>query len=246
MGVIAAANASSADVIQIELESGFSEEDRASAVETTCRALAEMDWSDKEAWVRFRHIDAPDTRKELAQVVAARPHLVYCAKVKSAEDILRLDDAVSECEAASGIAPGATQIGAVVERIEALAAIGAIAASSPRMRAIMFGANDMSLDFGYRRSRHPRGQSRDPVHPQPDDPCSPFGENRRIDAAWTNRENLEESDADARFSAQMGFTGKTALTPEQVPGIHRAFRPTPRETAWAQGVLAAAAEEDPA
>ena len=47
-----------------------------------------------------------------------------------------------------------------------------------------------------------------------------------IDAAYMNRADPASGEADAEFSARMGFTGKTALSAEQIAGIHRAFVPT--------------------
>jgi citrate lyase subunit beta / citryl-CoA lyase len=243
---IATANASAADIVHIELESGFPPEARAAAVETTRRALTEMNWSGKEAWVRFRQVDAAETLTELAYVLGGRPHLVYCAKVKSAGDILRLDRAVSRSEEENGFAPGSTQIGAVIERVEALSNVEAIAAASPRMGAIMFGANDMSLDFGYRRTGVV-GVDHETLYIRSRMVLA--GRLARIgiiDAAFMNRNDIESSDADAQFSARMGFTGKTALSADQIAGIHRAFVPTPRELTWAHEVLAAASQEDEA
>jgi citrate lyase subunit beta / citryl-CoA lyase len=243
---ISAANASAADIIHIELESGFPQERRPAAVEAACRALAEMDWSGKEAWVRFRHIDAPGTADELARVLVGRPHLVYCAKVKSPEDILKLDRTVSRLEADIGIPPGSTQIGAVIERIEALNQVEAIAAASPRMGAIMFGANDMSLDFGYRRTGIV-GMDHETLYIRSRMVLAGrLAKIDVIDAAYMNRADPASGEADAEFSARMGFTGKTALSAEQIAGIHRAFVPTARELAWARAVLAAAVEENEA
>lgn len=242
--VIAQANASDADIVHIELESGFADEARVAAVEVTCRTLMEMNWSNKEAWVRFRHISEPGTREEISLVMAGRPHLVYCAKVKSAHDIIQLDEAVTACEHHHGIYPGSTQIGAVIERIEALYALDEIASASPRMGAIMFGANDMSLDVGYRRSGVV-GDNPETLHIRSKMVMAGrLAKIDIIDAAWSNWANLADSAADAQFSARMGFSGKTALKPDQVAGIHDAFKPTARELAWAEEVVAAYAQED--
>jgi citrate lyase subunit beta/citryl-CoA lyase len=241
-----AAHASMADVVHIELEGGFAEDMRPAAVTNARRALEELDWSDREAWVRFRHVDTPAARDELRAVLPGRPHLVYCAKVRGARDIRRLDELVSDLEAELGIEAGLTRIGAVIERVVALAEVEDIAAASPRMSAIMFGANDMSLDFGYRRTGVV-GQDEETL----------FIRSRMImaarlakidviDAACMSQDDLAASETDAIFSARMGFTGKNALSPAQVAGIHRAFAPTPRELAWADEVLAAAAQPDPA
>jgi citrate lyase subunit beta/citryl-CoA lyase len=237
---IAAANASGADIIHIELESGFDPGYRPTAVEVTRRAITEMDWSGKEAWVRFRHVDAAETLTDLATILGARPDLVYCAKVKSADDIRKLDQAVTRYEDENGVEPGSTQIGAVIELVEALANVEAIAAASPRMGAIMFGANDMSLDFGYRRTNTPELEYETLYIRSRMVLAGRLAKIDIIDAAYMDRADLEASEAGARFSARMGFTGKTALAPEQIAGIHRAFVPTDKELLWAREVISAA------
>lgn len=239
---IAAANASQADVIHIELEGGIAPENRADAIITVRKALTEMNWAKQEAWVRFGHIDEPDTIAHLPYVLAGRPDLVYCAKVKSVEDILKLDSAVSKYEAEIGIEPGFTQIGAVIERVEALHAVDQISAASARMGAIMFGANDMSLDFGYRRTGMP-GDSYETLFIRSKMVLAGrLAQIDIIDAAFMNHRDIEGSEEDARFSARLGFTGKTALSTDQIPGIHRAFIPTEKELNWAHSVVQAVAD----
>lgn len=244
--VIAAAAASMADIVHIELEGSLGDVPRDAAVDTVRRSLDEMNWSGKEAWVRFRHIDAPGTAEEIARVLPGRPHLVYCAKVKTAEDIRKLDRVVSEAEDRLGLPQGTTQIGAVIERVEALAQVEAIAAASPRMGAIMFGANDMSLDFGYRRSGIPGENDETLMIRSRMVLAGRLAKIDILDCAYMNRADHAGGAADARYSARLGFTGKNALTTDQLEGIHRAFVPADRELQWAREVVAAAAHPDPA
>lgn len=241
---LVAASASDADIVHLELEAGFPPEMRPQALENTRRALDELDWSNKEAWVRFRPIDNPQTRKELACILGGRPHLVYCAKVKSARDIVILDHAVTQCEEQLGIQSGSTEIGAVIERVEALANVKAIANASPRMGAIMFGANDMALDFGYRRTGIV-GIDHETLYIRSRMVLAGRLANIDIlDAAYM-RDDLEGGEADAAFSARMGFTGKTAISARHIAGIHRAFLPTEKELVWAREIVAAASNPDP-
>jgi citrate lyase subunit beta/citryl-CoA lyase len=43
----------------------------------------------------------------------------------------------------------------------------------------------------------------------------------------------------AEFARSLGFFGKSAIHPRQLPAIHDVFTPSPEELAWAEGVLAA-------
>lgn len=238
------AHASGGDVIQLELEGGFPPEQRQGAVDATCRALRELEWDTTEAWVRLPSIESPDTLAALPKVLACRPQLIYCAKVKTAADVQRLSQEIDRLEQSLGLAPNSTQVGAVIERVEALAHVEAIASATPRMGAIMFGANDMSLDFGFRRSGTPE-LAYETLYIRSRMVLA--GRLARIDvfdATYMDTSDLEGSEADARFSARMGFTGKTAIGPAQVAGIHRAFIPTDRELTWAKAVVAAEANPD--
>lgn len=235
--MICKARASGADIIHIDLEDGVAPQNKALARATMSRALCELDWSAQEAWVRIDHLDVAATLDDLAAAVPGRPSLIYMAKTQTPDDMRRLDERVTELEAEHGIEPGSIQIGAVIERIRALHHVEAIAAANSRMGAIVFGVADMSNEFGYRQSLLP-GQDYETL----------YARSRMIlaarlagidviDAPFPLFRDLEGSEVDARFSARLGFTGKSAITPRQIEGIHRAFSPTEKELAWARKVM---------
>lgn len=57
------------------------------------------------------------------------------------------------------------------------------------------------------------------------------------DAPWFAFRDLEGLRGSARRAAEMGFDGKSAVHPAQLPVIHEAFAPTPEERAWAERVV---------
>jgi citrate lyase subunit beta/citryl-CoA lyase len=44
---------------------------------------------------------------------------------------------------------------------------------------------------------------------------------------------------EAEAARRLGFFGKSAIHPRQVPIIHAAFAPTPEEVAWARRIMSA-------
>lgn len=241
---IVAAHGSGADIIHLELEAGFDESHRDEAIRTTRRALDELDWANQEAWVRFRHISNEETPAEIRYILAGRPQLVYCAKVRCAQDVQQLSAVVDGCEHELGIAHGSTQVGAVIERVEALDHIKAIAMATSRMGAIMFGANDMALSFGYRRTGT-AGIDYETLYIRSLMVLAArLARIDVLDAAFMDRNDAAGGEADAAFTARLGFTGKTAIAGEQIAGIHRAFIPTAKELDWAHEVASAAQKED--
>ena len=237
--LICKAHACGADIIHLDLEDGVTPQGRSLARETVTRALRELQWTAQEAWVRIGHFSEDGVKADLAAAVKGRPSLIYMAKVQGPEDMRRLDELVTLAEADAGIELGSIQIGAVIERIQALHNVEAIAAANSRMGAIVFGVADMANEFGYRQSLLP-GQDYETL----------YARSRMIlaarlagidviDAPFPLFRDLESSEIDARFSARLGFTGKSAISPRQIEGIHRAFSPTEEELAWARKVLEA-------
>ena len=57
------------------------------------------------------------------------------------------------------------------------------------------------------------------------------------DAPWFAFRDLDGLRGSARRAAELGFDGKSAVHPLQIPVIHEAFAPPPEERAWAERVV---------
>src|SRR5262249_16295462 len=58
-----------------------------------------------------------------------------------------------------------------------------------------------------------------------------------VDGVTLQFRDLEQCEHDARMAAQMGFDGKWAIHPAQVPVINRVFTPSPQETQRARAII---------
>jgi citrate lyase subunit beta/citryl-CoA lyase len=231
---------SSADIVHIDLEDGVAPQFKETARANARRALAELDWGKQEVWIRIDHCSVAGVQADLEAVVPGHPHLIYMAKTQTPDDMVRLDDLVSRLEVASNIPAGSIEIGAVIERIRALHNVEAIAAATPRMGAIVFGVADMANEFGYRQSLLP-GEDYETLYVRSRMIlAAKLAGIDVIDAPFPIFKDMEGSETDARFSARLGFTGKSAISPRQLEGIHRAFNPTDKELNWARKVMEAA------
>ena len=237
---IVKARNSGADIVHIDLEDGVAPQSQDAARANVCRAMAEFSWDRQEVWVRIDHVNVESSRADLEAVVSGKPDLIYMAKTQTAEDMVQLDAIVGKLEAEAGIAAGSIQIGAVIERIRALHHVEAIAAATPRMGAIVFGVADMANEFGYRQSLQPGADYETLYIRSRMILAARLAGIDVIDAPFTRFKDVENSEVDARFSARLGFTGKSAISPRQIGGIHRAFSPTEQELAWARKVMEAA------
>ncbi|GGV76044.1 CoA ester lyase [Streptomyces gelaticus] len=114
-----------------------------------------------------------------------------------------------------------------------------VAASHPQVRSIALGEADLRADLGVRedagldwsRSRVVVAARAAGLAPPAQ---SVFPDVRDLDGLW----------ASCAHGRALGFLGRAAIHPRQLPVIERAFRPTPQEIEAAAEIVAAAAADE--
>lgn len=157
----------------------------------------------------------------------SRPLTVMLPKVEAPEEMRWMDQLLSPLHPELGL-----QL--LVESPAGIEALPAIAASSPRLQAILLGAVDLAAETGsdmgwdallYARSRLVQATAAAGI------------------ASWDAvRIDLEDEEAlreESRRARALGLTGKAAIHPRQVPVIHEAFTPSGAEVERARRVVAA-------
>jgi citrate lyase subunit beta/citryl-CoA lyase len=230
------AAASGTDVVHIELEDGVPAVHKESARESALKALLEIDWTGCEVWVRVNTPGTEDAGLDLEMVVPGAPHAVLIPKVRGPEDIDDVARLLSAAERRHGLRDGQIAIAAVIERIDGLSNVEAIAKAHPRMTALVLGTEDMSVEYGYRLDR--KGRSFETLYLK--SRCilaARLAGIDCIDAPHFHYRDIDGTRRAAAWSAQLGFSGKTCLTPPQVAPVNEAFEPSAEEIAWARRVL---------
>jgi citrate lyase subunit beta / citryl-CoA lyase len=131
----------------------------------------------------------------------------------------------------------ATPIAALIETPRGVLEAQTIAAASPRICALGFGAEDFAAAMG--------------LSPVPETLAMPaqwvgVAAHAHGHAFWGLAGSIAETvDMDAfgalvGLSRRIGFTGSVCIHPRQVPVVNAGFGPTADEVAWAQRVVAAA------
>ncbi|MFD8520573.1 HpcH/HpaI aldolase/citrate lyase family protein [Streptomyces capillispiralis] len=229
--VVAKALASGADVVVIDLEDAVAPDRKAYAREAAAELL--RDPQPVPVHVRVNALSGPWARADLAAVVPA-PGLsgLRLPKVCSPSDVVRV---ARRTASAHG---GALPLYALLETALGVERAHAVATAHPSLRGIALGEADLRADLGVRddagldwcRSRvvvaaraaglAPPAQS---VHPDTRD--------------------LDGLAASCRHGRALGFLGRAAIHPRQLPVIERAYRPTEEEVEQAETVLKAAAAQ---
>lgn len=234
-----------ADSVILDLEDAVVPDHKASARSSVRDALLELDFRGAEKLVRINPLETGLALDDLTVTMAGRPDGYMIPKLRSEDDVRFIDRALANLEAIAGRAPGSVRLVLLAtETPEAILNIRRIAQASLRSSGMMWASEDLSSSLGSRKSRNEDGSLPDVFS---------FARSAALlAAAATGMDPLdmpffdfrddEGLEREAREAAELGFTGKGAIHPRQVPIINRVFIPSEDEIAEAEALLSAARE----
>ncbi len=146
---------------------------------------------------------------------------------------------VALAEREHGWPEGSIALLVLIETARGVVNLKEIASSDPRLQALIFGAEDLAGDMGLVRTRAgfeiAYARSAVSVH------AAAFGL-QAIDIVYMELKNPVELKVELKQGAQMGYTGKQVIHPNQVAPVQEAFTPSDEAIEHAQRVVEAAAE----
>ncbi len=143
----------------------------------------------------------------------------------------------AEVPAQVAAAARATASGRVIPLIETARGVlnaASIAAAAESIPALLFGAEDLTAQIGIPRTID--GDELVFARSQVVLAATSVGADA-IDAVFINITALDDLRRDALRARSMGFRGKMAIHPSQVPVIHEVFSPSPEERTHAQRIV---------
>ena len=198
-------------------------------------------------FVRINDLETPFWEADLEAIVGGAPIGIMLPKARSGDDVHRLSIALDHMEARADITPG--HIGLVVLTTEvpiALLQMSTFVGSSARLRALTWGAEDLSAVVGSRTNRKENGDYTSPYR-LARDLCLMTAAAAKVDAidtVYTNFRDLDGLKRESDEAARDGFSSKMAIHPNQVAIINEAFTPSEQEIAHAQAVIGAFEKAD--
>jgi citrate lyase subunit beta/citryl-CoA lyase len=237
----AKAPSAGADLVFLDLEDACAPNAKVAARSIAVAALRDQDWGHTVRAVRVNGLDTIWCHDDIIEVVTgARDALdvIIVPKARTARDVWWVDVLLTQLEGKLGLR---TRIGleVLIEDAEGLANAVDIARASDRLEAVIFGAGDLSA------SLHARVDGNfDPVSDYPGD----FWHYARaqvvtaaraagidaIDSPFPAYEDPEGYRRAAVHGSLLGFDGKWAIHPSQVPIANEVFSPTEAEIAAAK------------
>lgn len=225
------------DGVLLDLEDAISISEKDSARKLVKYALLSLDFGEVERVVRINGRDTPFFEADLAEIIPAAPDAIRLPKVDSAEDVIEADRIISRIEAERGLKPGSVGIQAMLETARAIVNVNSIAAASPRLVGLTLGGQDLAADLGIKATKV--GLELLYAKSAVVIAAKAFGLDA-FDTVYTDVADLEGLAEAAAISVSLGFSGKAAIHPSQIPVIHAAFAPSEKEVAKAARVVAAA------
>ncbi|MGE3927600.1 MAG: CoA ester lyase [Lautropia sp.] len=194
------------------------------------------------AWVRINAMSTPFCLQDVIATTIPGMAGIILPKAESAEEIRRIDWLMSQVEIETGLAVGSVGLMAIVETSRGLVNVDAIAAASPRLVRLLYGAVDLAADMtiDIDDASGASGHARFAIARA----SAAAGLQAPLDTAFADFANLTELRATSQRAKGLGFGGKSCIHPTQVPVVNEVFAPSAREIAWAERVVAAFAEAE--
>ena len=219
----------SCDVAMLDLEDGVAPDEKPAARELIAEALGRP--KALGGPMRFVRINAVGGQHSEADLGAAvRPGLegLVLPKVESAEEVQSVATLLDGREAEVGLERGSVALAAAIESPRGLFSALAIADSSPRVVALMFGAEDYSWELGLPALREQ--EAADLIHARSTLVAAARAAHvQAVDGVWPDLKDEDGLRRDIGKARRLGFSGKALFHPSQVDAINAAFAPTPEE-----------------
>lgn len=192
----------------------------------TCRA-------EQHLWVRVNGVDTEHLKADLEAAVRAGVHGINLPKVESVADLHALDWFLTQLERERQLPR--LPIMATIETARGLENVLGVARATSRLHSLCFGSADYSRDLGL-----------DWPPPEEPSPTLTLARARLVqasraadlpaphDGASSEFRNLDLLRTQAQRAKSLGFGGKHAIHPAQLPVIEAVFMPQDADLVWAE------------
>ena len=213
------------DCVCMDMEDGVALNRKAEARRSIAAALRELGFGRSEKLARINAVGSGLETEDIEAVLPFGPDGVVVPKVERLDQIQWASEKIEAAELAYGWPIHSIRMLVGVETPRAILNLNEIA-SHPRLDALIFGGEDFAASVGAIRT--PTALELLYARSAVVAACAAY-ELQAIDMVTVDFKDLETVRREASFGAQLGYTGKQVIHPNQVAPVQEAF--TPEEAA---------------
>lgn len=231
------------DCVCLDMEDGVAQNRKAEARTIIVQALGSLDFGRSERLARINPVGSGLEMDDLEAVLPAEPDGIVVPKVEHPDQVRWVGAQIDAAEGLSKAERGRMGMIVIVETARAIVSLAQIASAHPRLRALVFGAEDYAGDMGAIRTPEAwevfYARSAVVTH------AAAF-DLQAIDMVFVDFHDIEGLREEARRGAQLGYAGKQIIHPNQVVPVQNAFTPSDEEINHAERILRAFEEHQQA
>jgi citrate lyase subunit beta/citryl-CoA lyase len=234
-----------ADSLILDLEDSVTPDRKGIARDEVCDWLANADFKNQEKLVRINPMDSEWGREDLEAVLQHRPDGIVLPKVLDLKAVHAVDQLIINQEKVAGA--DYSDIKLLLIGTEMAAAVFNLAqmVNHERVDGLTWGAEDLSVSLGARAKRDEQGNYLE-VFSFVRSMCllaAVAAKVQPIDAVYVDIKNTEGLAKECKTAADMGFTAKLTIHPDQIDIVNEAFTPSVAEIEAATALVAAFEEQ---
>lgn len=222
-----------ADVLILDLEDAVAPDAKAEARQVIHDAVQERAYGGREVIIRINGLDTEWGHDDLKMAVAAAPDGILVPKVMTGEQVLEIDQALSDAGAAVDMG-----LWVMIEMPLAILNIKEIAAAAgqTRLGGFVMGTNDLAKE--YNAVATPDRLAFQVPLAMAMAAARAYGL-VAIDGVYNDFKDEPGLAAESEQGRVLGFDGKTLIHPAQLETANRVFSPDPADVAQAEAVIEA-------
>jgi len=223
------------DCICMDMEDGVALNRKAEARQTVARALQELDFGRSEKLARINAVGSGLEHEDIHAVLPFRPDGIVIPKMEALEQIEWASAIIGQAELENNWSINSIRMLVGVETARGILNLKEIA-SHPRLDGIIFGGEDFATSIGAVRT--PEAWELFYARSAVVTACAAYAL-QAIDIVTIEFRDLEKVRSEARFGAQLGYSGKQIIHPNQVVPVQEAFTPSDEAIAAARRLVEA-------
>lgn len=221
------------DCVIFDLEDAVAERERDSARIQLYNTLKSIDYRGIERWVRINGIDTPHYREDIRAAIAGGAEGIRLPKTEFPHEVEQIAALMLEAEREFNRKEGSTLLMAAIESPLGVRNAYEIAKSDPRMMGIALSGGDFS------RTMHARKRTQELLFTARSEllMAARAADVMAFDTVYFDANNPEELRAETQMIYDLGYDGKSCISPKQIPVVHDVFRPAQKDIDFAVSTI---------